>query len=337
MILVTGGLGFIGSHTCVELLNNNHQIVIVDNLSNSKIKNHKSIFKITQKQSYFYELDLLNFNQLEEIFKKHNITEIIHFAGSKAVSESIKKPIYYYENNIITTMNLLKLSKKYNVKKFIFSSSATVYGSSKSPLSEESLIGVGITNPYGRTKYFIEEILKDFSKANTNINFISLRYFNPVGCHSSQLIYEDPNGIPNNLMPYVIRVAMKNNIDDTLDDVYKELNIFGYDYPTRDGTAIRDYIHVVDLAKAHVKAVESKIDKSYEVYNVGTGKGTTVLEIVETFKKVNKLKLPYKMVNRRDGDLDIVYCYSNKIERELGWKCEKTLEDVCRINLNLLN
>ena len=339
MILVTGGLGFIGSHTCVELLNNNIKIIVIDNLSNSQIDTKQKIEKITNKKFDFFNYDLLDYNNIEDIFKKYPIDGIIHFAGFKAVSESIQKPIEYYENNIQSTINLLKLCKKYHVTKFIFSSSATVYGSQSSPLDETSESGYGITNPYGRTKYFIEEILKDVSKSSSEMKIISLRYFNPVGAHKSGLIGEDPNEIPNNLMPFVLRVAVKNNLDETLDDHYQELKIFGGDYDTKDGTAIRDFIHVVDLANAHIKALIkldniSKINSSYDVYNIGTGKGTTVLELVNAFKKMNDIMLPYTITDKRDGDIGIVYCNSSKANTYLDWYPEKTLYNICHDTYN---
>jgi len=278
MILVCGGLGFIGSHTCIELMNNGMEIIIVDDLSNSKIQVVDVLYNIktnVKNIPIFYQKNLLDYNDIEYIFKNHKIDGVIHFAAFKAVGESIKEPLKYYENNIQTTINLLKLCKKYDVNNFIFSSSATVYGNSKSPLNENSPVGEGITNPYGRTKYFIEEILKDTAHSS-NIKVIALRYFNPVGAHENGLIGEDPNGIPNNLMPYLLKVAIKNNLDDSLDDIYNNLNIFGDDYETIDGTGVRDYIHVVDLADAHVKAMKKiySLNSKFRVYNIGTGNGT---------------------------------------------------------------
>jgi len=333
MILVTGGLGFIGSHTCVELSNNNYDIIIVDNLNNSKIEVLDKINQLTNKDNKFYQYDLLDYSNLEKVFSENKIDSIIHFAGYKAVSESIQKPIEYYENNIQSTLNLLKLCKKYNVNNFIFSSSATVYGSSKAPLNENSQIGIGITNPYGTTKFYIEQILKDVCISDDQMNVTILRYFNPVGSHESGLIGEDPKGIPNNLMPFILKVAIKNNTTSTLDDVYNTLKIFGVNYDTSDGTAIRDFIHVVDLAKAHLAALNKK-NEGFNFYNVGSGKGSTVKQVVDKMIEVNNISLPYEIVGRRPGDLDIVYCETNKIYQELNWKCEKSLDDICRDSYN---
>ena len=338
MILVCGGLGFIGSHTCIELMNNGMEIIIVDDLSNSKISVVNVLYNIktnVKNIPVFYQKNLLDYNDIEYIFKNHKIDGVIHFAAFKAVGESIKEPLKYYENNIQTTINLLKLCKKYDVNNFIFSSSATVYGNSKSPLNENSPVGEGITNPYGRTKYFIEEILKDTAHSS-NIKVIALRYFNPVGAHESGLIGEDPNGIPNNLMPYLLKVAIKNNLDDSLDDIYNNLNIFGDDYETIDGTGVRDYIHVVDLADAHVKAMKkiSSLDSKFRVYNIGTGNGTSVMELVKTFEKVNNVTIPYKISPRRPGDIDIVYCDASRALEELGWEAKKSIEDICKDSYN---
>ena len=335
MILVTGGLGFIGSHTCVELIENGFKILIIDDLSNSKRKILNKINLITNSQIMFYENNLLDYDSIDSIFEHHDIDLIIHFASFKSVNESIEMPIKYYENNIQSTINLLKLCKKYSIVKFIFSSSATVYGESKSPLFENSNVGNGILNPYGKTKYYIENIIQDVAKVS-NLKVIILRYFNPVGAHPSGIIGEDPNGRPNNLMPFIQKVAIKNNINDNLDDYYKYLNIFGNDYDTKDGTAIRDYIHVIDLANAHLKAalkIENTKNK-FDIYNIGTGKGTSVLEIVKTFEKVNNVVIPYKICNRRPGDKDIVYCDSSKALKELNWKAKKNLEDICKDGYN---
>ena len=331
-ILISGGLGFIGSHTCVELIENGYDIVIADNLSNSDENVLNTIQILTGKNDIpLYKVDLVNYEKSKEIFEQHNIDAVIHFAGLKAVSESIQIPIKYYMNNLVSTLNLLQLCEEFNVNKFIFSSSATVYGSSISPLNETSRVGEGMTNPYGKTKYFCEHFLSDFAKVNKNIKIIPLRYFNPVGAHKSGLLGEDPNDIPNNLMPFVIRVGAKNNIDPTLPDAYNELKIFGSDYDTIDGTGVRDFIHVVDLAQAHVKALQKldTLETNYEVYNIGTGKGVSVLELVTTFAKVNNIKLPYSIVGRREGDLGEVFCTSSKAKNELGWETQKTLEDVC--------
>jgi len=330
MILITGGLGYIGSHICVELLNNNYNIIIVDNLSNSNIDVYNKIKLLTDKNPKLYIIDLLDFDELKKVFNKHIITSIIHCAGLKAVGESINNPLNYYDTNINSTINLLKLCSKYKVKQFIFSSSATVYGNNYYPVDEHSSIGSGITNPYGYTKLFIEQILNDYSKIN-DIKIISLRYFNPVGCHSSGLIGENPNGIPNNLMPYILKVCIKNNFNNELDDCYNELKIFGNDYDTIDGTCIRDFIHVVDLANAHLKALEyfNNMDINYDIFNIGTGKGTSVLELIETFKDINKVVIPYRIIDRREGDLECVYCRCDKANKLLNWYSKKSLEDIC--------
>ena len=343
-ILVTGGLGFIGSHTVVELINNNYNVIILDNLSNSKIEVLDKIYSLVcNSKSYnktmlkFYEGNILNNTDLINIFLNHNIDIVIHFAAFKSVNESIEKPLNYYKNNVTGTLNLLETCQHYCVKYFIFSSSATVYGSSKSPLYENSQIGIGITNPYGQSKYMIENILQDISKSKYNkMKIISLRYFNPVGAHPSGLLGEDPDDIPNNLMPYVIRVAIKNNLDSKLDDIYNYLSIFGDDYSTEDGTAKRDFIHVVDLADAHIAACKKivNLENNYEFYNIGTGNGISVLEIVNTFIKINKIKLPYKIKERREGDLDIVYCNTEKANKELNWKAIKTLKDIRKDTYN---
>lgn len=331
MILITGGLGFIGSHTVVELINKlNSSIIIIDDLSNSKVDVLEKIGKLVDKSKIiFYKLNILSEN-FKDIFEKHSIESVIHFAAFKSVNESIKEPLKYYDNNVNGTIKLLQLCELNNVKNFIFSSSATVYGSSKSPLIESSNTGFGITNPYGQSKYITEKILMDLSQSS-NLKIIILRYFNPVGAHKSGLLGENPNGIPNNLMPYILRVAIKNNLDKTLDDVYSSLKIFGNDYDTTDGTCKRDFIHVVDLALAHVAAYNNfnKMDKNLEIYNIGTGKGTSVLEMVNTFKKVNNVNVPFDLVDKRPGDIDVVYCDCEKATNELGWVAIKTLEDIC--------
>ncbi len=329
-ILLTGGLGFIGSHICIELLNNGYNAIIIDNLSNSSIEMLDKIFKITKQKPTFYQMDVQDL-QLDTVFKTHNIDYVIHLAGLKAVNESIKYPIRYYDVNINSTLNLIKCMEANNCFNLVFSSSATVYGNQPSPLTEESEIGIGITNPYGETKFMIEKILLSLAIYNENWKIVSLRYFNPVGAHESGLIGESPNDIPNNLMPYIMRVTSKNNTYTNLDDVYRELRIFGDDYNTSDGTCIRDFIHVVDLAGAHLSAIEylPKVNK-YKFFNIGTGKGTSVLELVETFKKVNSVTLPYKIVGRRDGDLPVVYCDNTTAIKELGWKPNKRIGDMCK-------
>ncbi|WP_163253914.1 UDP-glucose 4-epimerase GalE [Bacillus tropicus] len=319
-ILITGGAGYIGSHTCIELLNNNYKILVVDNLSNSSIESLNRVKEITGKQFEFYKEDVLNREKMNEIFLENNIEAVIHFAGFKAVGESTKIPLTYYYNNIISTIVLCDVMQKHNVKNFIFSSSATVYGIPKtSPITEE--FPLSVTNPYGQTKLMIEQIMRDVAKADDEWSIALLRYFNPFGAHQSGRIGEDPNGIPNNLMPYVTQVAVGK---------LKELNIFGNDYPTKDGTGVRDYIHVVDLAKGHVKALEKVIKtKGIEAYNLGTGKGYSVLEMVKAFEKVSGKKIPYKVIGRRPGDVAICFADVSKAKRELGWEAEYGLEEMC--------
>ena len=320
-VLVTGGMGYIGSHTVVELLENNYEVVIVDNIVNSKIDVLDKIEKITGKRPIFYQYDLCDYQDLETIFKENKIDVVIHFAGLKAVGESCEKPLLYYQNNLISTMNLLDIMAKYNCKRLVFSSSATVYGKPKSlPIQED--FPLSTTNPYGSTKLFIEYMLKDLYKADPTWSIAILRYFNPIGAHQSYLLGENPNGIPNNLMPYIVKVATKE-----LD----HLNIFGNDYDTKDGTGVRDYIHVVDLAKGHIKAVEKVLTTNkVDCYNLGTGVGYSVLEMVELFKKVNKVDVPYKIVERRSGDISSCYADPTYALKELGFKAEKTLEDMVR-------
>ena len=326
-ILVTGGAGYIGSHTCVELLEKGEEIVSVDNFSNSKPEVLDKIKEITGKKFKFYEVDLLDKTKLEKVFQDNHIEEVIHFAGLKAVGESVKKPIEYYHNNITGTLVLLELMKKYNCKKIVFSSSATVYGNPKTvPIKED--FPLSTTNPYGSTKLMIEQILKDVAVADNEFSCILLRYFNPIGAHESGLIGENPNGIPNNLMPYIARVATGQ---------YEKLNVFGNDYDTPDGTGVRDYIHVVDLAKGHIKAIEKARDmKGVEAYNLGTGKGYSVLDLVKTFEKVNNVTVKYEIVPRRPGDIAICYADPSKAKEELGWTAEKDVEDMCRDTWNFI-
>lgn len=323
-ILVTGGLGFIGSHTVVELAKENHEVIIVDNLYNAKEEVLDKLEKITGRKFRFYKYDLTDKEKLEEIFVENNIDAVIHFAGYKAVGESVREPIKYYSNNLISTINLLEIMKKHNVKKIVFSSSATVYGEQSVPKYVETMKRGETTSPYGTTKAMIEKILEDLYFSDNSWNIILLRYFNPVGAHESGLIGEEPNGIPNNLMPYVMKVAAGK---------LEVLSIFGNDYPTPDGTGVRDYIHVVDLAKGHVKALENA-PKGLNVYNLGSGKGVSVYELVTTFEKVNNVKVNYKFVERRAGDLPEYYADPSKALKELGWKTEKTLEDICRDSWN---
>ncbi|AZJ23511.1 UDP-glucose 4-epimerase GalE [Bacillus wiedmannii] len=319
-ILITGGAGYIGSHTCIELLNNNYKIIVVDNLSNSSIESLNRVKEITGKQFEFYKESVLNREKMNEIFLENNIEAVIHFAGFKAVGESTTIPLTYYYNNIISTIVLCDVMQKHHVKKFIFSSSATVYGIPKtSPITEE--FPLSVTNPYGQTKLMIEQIMRDVAKADDEWSIALLRYFNPFGAHKSGRIGEDPNGIPNNLMPYVTQVAVGK---------LKELNIFGNDYPTKDGTGVRDYIHVVDLAKGHVKALEKVLEtKGIEAYNLGTGKGYSVLEMIKAFEEVSGKKIPYKVIGRRPGDVAVCFADVSKAKRELGWEAEYGLEEMC--------
>lgn len=327
-ILVTGGTGFIGSHTCVELLNEGYEVVIIDNLSNSKKEVVGYIEKITGKKVYFYEEDVCDKTALEKIFNEHKIDAIIHFAGYKAVGESVKKPIMYYRNNIDSTLSLIEVASKYNVKKIVFSSSATVYGNPKSlPIKEDFDLGP-TTNPYGTTKLMIEGILRDLYTSDNQWSIALLRYFNPIGAHSSGLLGENPNGIPNNLMPYIIKVATGE---------LECLSIFGDDYDTLDGTGVRDYIHVVDLAKGHVKAIEKVIkENGCDAYNLGTGNGYSVLQLVNTFMKVNNVKVNYKIAPRRDGDIAACYADPSYAYEKLGWKAQKNIEEMCQDAYNFI-
>ena len=320
-ILVTGGTGYIGSHTAIELLKNGEEIVVVDNLSNSKIEMVDKIKKLSGKDFKFYEVDLLDREKLEKVFQENDIKEVIHFAGLKAVGESCEKPIEYYHNNITGTLILVDLMRKYNCKKIVFSSSATVYGDPATvPIKED--FPLSTTNPYGTTKLMIERILTDIYKSDNEWTVILLRYFNPIGAHESGEIGEDPNGIPNNLMPYINYVA-SGKLD--------HLNVFGDDYDTPDGTGVRDYIHVVDLALGHIKAIEKAREiKGIEIYNLGTGKGYSVLDIVKAFEKATGKKVPYKIAPRREGDIATCYADPKKAKEELGWEATKTLEDMCK-------
>lgn len=321
-ILVTGGAGYIGSHTCVELLNEGFEVVVIDNFSNSKSSSLDAIKKITGKDFKFYEIDYLDKDALNKVFEENKIDAVINFAGFKAVGESVQKPIEYYTNNISGALNLLDVMRKHNVKKFVFSSSATVYGNpEKIPLTEDCKIG-GTTNPYGTSKLFIEQILKDIYASDNSWDIVILRYFNPVGAHESGLIGEDPKGIPNNLMPYIAKVATKE---------LKELSVFGNDYNTPDGTGVRDYIHVVDLAKGHVLALNKleKEGKGLFIYNLGTGIGYSVLDLVHAYEKANNVKVPYKIAPRRDGDIATCYSDPTKAKNELGFVATKTIEDMC--------
>jgi len=324
-ILVTGGAGYIGSHTVVELLQNGYEVVVVDNLSNSKPEALKRVKEITGKDFKFYKVDLLDRDGLEQIFKEDKLEAVIHFAGLKAVGESVSIPLKYYYNNITGTLILCELMQKYGVKKIVFSSSATVYGmKNKSPLTED--MPLSTTNPYGSTKLMIEQILRDVYVSDNSWSIALLRYFNPIGAHESGRIGEDPNGIPNNLMPYITQVAVGKR---------EKLSIFGNDYDTHDGTGVRDYIHVVDLAKGHLKALEKVMKtEGVEAYNLGTGVGYSVLDVVKNFEKATGQHIPYVIVGRRPSDVAECYADPSKAERELGWKAEKTLEDMCRDSWN---
>ncbi|MED4300181.1 UDP-glucose 4-epimerase GalE [Geobacillus stearothermophilus] len=320
-ILVTGGAGYIGSHTCVELLSIGYDIVVVDSFCNSKPEALKRVSEITGKEFPIYNVDLLQKEELETVFSEHEIEAVIHFAGLKAVGESVAIPLRYYHNNITGTLILCEVMQAYGVKKIVFSSSATVYGTSECvPISEN--FPLQPTNPYGRTKLMIEEILRDLYIADNKWSIALLRYFNPVGAHPSGRIGEDPNGIPNNLMPYITQVAVGK---------LPELQVFGNDYPTVDGTGVRDYIHVVDLAIGHVKALGKIMETTgVEAYNLGTGRGYSVLELVSAFEKVTGIKIPYKIVGRRPGDVAICYADPTKAKEELGWVATRGIEEMCR-------
>ncbi|WP_312247897.1 UDP-glucose 4-epimerase GalE [Streptococcus parasuis] len=324
-ILVTGGAGYIGSHTVVELIKLGKEVVIVDNLSNSSILVLDRIEEITGKRSTFYELDVADKAALRSVFEKESIEAAIHFAGYKAVGESVEKPVMYYENNIMSTLALVEVMAEFGVKKIVFSSSATVYGlNNPSPLVEN--MPTSATNPYGYTKVMLEQILRDLEVSDKEWSVALLRYFNPIGAHESGLIGEDPAGIPNNLMPFIAQVAVGKRA---------ELSVFGNDYDTVDGTGVRDYIHVVDLALGHIKALEKISDTTgVYTYNLGSGQGTSVLELVQAFEKVNGVPVPYKIVDRRPGDVATCYANADKALAELNWKTEKTIEDMCRDTWN---
>ena len=319
-VLVTGGAGYIGSHTVIELLEYNKDVIIVDNFCNSNPIVLDRIREISGKDFKFYKVDITNGDELEVVFKENNIDSVIHFAALKAVGESVAKPLEYYTNNLVNTLTLLNLMRKYDVKKFVFSSSATVYGDPHTcPITED--FPLSTTNPYGATKLMIEDMLRDIAKADPGFNIAILRYFNPVGAHKSGLIGEEPNGIPNNLMPYITKVAVGK---------LKELSVFGDDYNTHDGTGVRDYIHVVDLAKGHIKAL-AKLDENCGLvtYNLGTGNGYSVLDMVKAFSKASKREIPYKIVDRRPGDIAMCYANPAKANVELGWKAEFGIKEMC--------
>lgn len=320
-ILVTGGAGYIGSHTTIELLDANYEVIIVDNFSNSRPIVIDRIKEISGKEVKFYETDLTDKESLELVFKENKIDAVIHFAALKAVGESVKKPLEYYNNNIVSTLVLFDLMKKYNVRKFVFSSSATVYGNpEKCPILEDSALSA--TNPYGRTKLMIEDVLRDICFADKTIDVAILRYFNPIGAHKSGLIGEEPNGIPNNIMPYITKVAVGQ---------LPYINVFGDDYDTLDGTGIRDYIHVLDLAEGHVKALEKLNEHPGLVtYNLGTGNGYSVLQLINAFSNASKRKIPYIISDRRPGDVAKCYADSSKAEKELGWKAKYGIDEMCQ-------
>lgn len=320
-ILLTGGAGFIGSHTCIELIKAGHKAVIADDLSNSKPAVLERLKELTGQDIPFYNIDVADKEKVDSMFAKENFDAVIHFAGFKAVGESVAKPLMYYRNNLDTTLTLLEAMAKYNVNNFVFSSSATVYGvPERVPLVEG--MKTGCTNPYGWTKLMIEQILTDAAAADKNLSVVLLRYFNPIGAHPSGRIGEDPTGIPNNLLPYITQVAIGK---------LPQLGVFGNDYPTHDGTGVRDYIHVVDLAKGHVKAIEyAHKNKGTEIFNLGTGIGYSVLDIVKAFEKANDIKIPYVIKPRRDGDIAECYADPTKARDVLGWRAEETLENMCK-------
>ena len=320
-ILVTGGCGYIGSHTCCELLDNDYDVIVVDNLSNSKEDVIDKIKEITKKDVKFYKADVCDKEAINKIFDENEIDAVIHFAGLKAVGESVAKPLLYYRNNLDSTLTLLEVMQNHNCKRIVFSSSATVYGSPKElPIKEN--FPLSTTNPYGSTKLYIEGILKDLYISDNDWSIAVLRYFNPIGAHKSGLIGENPNGIPNNLMPYIIKVATHE---------LEVLNVFGNDYDTKDGTGVRDYIHVVDLAKGHIKAIEKVLNSiGIDYYNLGTGIGYSVLDIVNNFEKVNGVKVNYKITDRRPGDIAACYADPSYAKEKLGWQAELGIEEMCR-------
>ncbi|KGQ31354.1 UDP-glucose 4-epimerase [Gallibacterium anatis] len=325
-VLVTGGAGYIGSHTVVELLNANREVVVLDNLSNASAKSLERIKQITGKAVTFYQGDVLDRTLLKRIFADHKIESVIHFAGLKAVGESVVKPIEYYRNNVEGSLTLLDEMRQANVFNFVFSSSATVYGDPEIiPITEQCNVG-GTTNPYGTSKFMVERIIMDVVKAIPQFSMTILRYFNPVGAHESGLIGEDPNGIPNNLLPYISQVAIGK---------LQQLSVFGSDYPTHDGTGVRDYIHVVDLAIGHLKALDRhENDAGLHIYNLGTGTGYSVLDMVHAFEKVNNIKIPYRLTDRRPGDIAVCYSDPSLALKELGWKTERDLEQMMRDTWN---
>lgn len=320
LVLVTGGLGFIGSHCVVELLNKDYDVIVIDNLTNSDINVIDKIKKITNKDIFFYNFDVQNIFLLENVFRIHKIELVIHFAGLKSVNESLIKPIYYYKNNVLASVNLLSIMEKYNIKNLIFSSSATVYGSQNAPFDENMVTGVGLTNPYAKTKYIIEEILKDIQNNDKSWSIVILRYFNPCGAHESGLLSENPKNMPNNLMPILLKVA---------DGTNPYLNIYGSDYDTIDGTCVRDFVHVVDVACGHIYAIKKLNIPGIHIYNLGTGKGTSIIQLVKTFEDINKIIILHKYAERRSGDIGTSFASISKIEKELEWKFKYNIENMC--------
>jgi len=326
-ILVTGGAGYIGSHTVVELLENGYEVVVMDNLCNSKYESIERVQKITGKTVTFYQTDMLDAEGMRQIFREHQIDAVIHFAGLKAVGESVHMPLKYYHNNITGSLQLFQVMEEFGCKTIVFSSSATVYGMhNEAPYTED--MPTSATNPYGYTKLMIEQMLQDLYHSDPEWKIVLLRYFNPIGAHASGLIGEDPNGIPNNLMPYIMRVAI---------GMYPHLNVFGDDYETPDGTGVRDYIHVVDLAQGHLKALDyTKEHGGLEIVNLGTGNGTSVLELVHAFEKASGQKVPYVIAPRREGDLATAYADTKHALDALNWKAQKNIEDMCRDSWNFI-
>lgn len=319
-VLLTGGAGYIGSHTAIELINSGHNVIVVDNLVNSSEESIKRVREITGKEILFYNSDVCDADALRDIFNAHQIDAVIHFAGLKSVGESVSSPLAYYRNNIDSTLSLLEVMKEFGTSKLVFSSSATVYGTPEElPLKESSRTGMGITNPYGQTKFMIEQILRDVQLAQPNMSITLLRYFNPVGAHPSGRIGEDPNDVPNNLLPYVSQVAVGK---------LSSVKVFGNDYDTVDGTGVRDYIHVVDLAAGHVAALDN-ITGGVHTYNLCTGKGTSVLELIDAFSKAAGKKIPYEIVDRRPGDIASCYASADLAKAELGWQANKTIKQAC--------
>lgn len=322
-ILLTGGTGYIGSHTAVELIENGYQTIIVDNLSNSSADVIERIESITGVKPIFYEMDVAS-PELEQIFQKHQIDAVIHFAGFKAVGESVAKPLMYYDNNLNASINLIKIMQKYNVRQLIFSSTATVYGTCPAPYSETDQTGIGITNPYSHTKHMIEQIMRDVCVADPEFHVVSLRYFNPIGAHSSGLIGENPKDIPNNLLPFVLKVA---------NGELPEVRVFGNDYDTPDGTGIRDYIHVVDLAKGHLVALNETAN-GFVAYNLGTGKGSSVFDIIHAVETACGHSIPYKITERRPGDIAVIVANPQKAEQVFGWRADLTIDQACKDSWN---